>query len=365
MPGSGSAGANVGTGMQALRLFPEGMRSEDVPVPVPQGSQVRLKVAGAGACHSDLHVVEAAAHGKLPWAMPFTLGHEIAGWVDQLGPDATGVKIGDAVAVYCAWGCGQCAACRAGSDNYCENFSILRGAGLGIDGGMAPFALVPDSRYLVPLAQLDPVDAAPLADAGITAYHAVKRSLPLLVDDSICAIVGIGGLGHLAIQIVRALAPAARIIAVDQASDKLDLAREMGADMTLTSSDDTLSHMRDLTAGRRADVVLDFVGAQSTMDFARKAVRSNGEVTLVGLAGGTLPVRQGSIAYGARVSMTFYGSIADLHETLELARRGAIRAHVSRYPLERADEAFAAMRDGSLTGRAVICPNGCEPSLPR
>jgi propanol-preferring alcohol dehydrogenase len=334
------------------------MRFDDVPKPEPGPGEVLLRVAGTGACHSDLHVAEMAAHGKLPWPMPFTLGHEIAGTVDALGDGAAGVAIGDTVAVYTAWGCGRCPACLSGSENYCENFALMRGGGLGRDGGMAAYVVVPATRYLVPLGDLDPIQAAPLADAGITAYHAVKRTLPLLAaEGAACVVIGVGGLGHLGIQAARALAPGLRIIAVDVSDDKLALAREVGADVAVLSDDSTIEAVRANNAGRGADVVLDFVGSQATMDLARKAVRANGEIALVGLAGGTLPVRPGSLPYGVRVSMTFYGSIDDLHATIDLARTNKLRAHVTEYPLDRADEAFAALRDGTLAGRAVICPN--------
>src|SRR5579862_9583362 len=154
MPGGGMLPANRSGAMQAFRLYADGMRLDDVPAPEPRPGEILLRVAGAGACHSDLHVEAAAAAGKLPWPTPFTLGHEITGWVESTG---------EPVAVYCAWGCGRCGACARGCDNYCENFAALRGAGLGLDGGMAPFVVVPDARYLVPLGDLEPRDAAPLA----------------------------------------------------------------------------------------------------------------------------------------------------------------------------------------------------------
>jgi propanol-preferring alcohol dehydrogenase len=333
------------------------MRFEDVPLPVPRAGEVLLKVAGAGACHSDLHVEESAAAGKLPWKLPFTLGHEITGWVEALGDGVQGFGLGDAVAVYCAWGCGECAACAAGSDNYCEHPERLQGGGLGVDGGMASHVLIPQARYLVPLGDLEPRDAAPLADAGLTAFHAVKRCLPVLGEGSAAAVIGVGGLGHMAIQILRALSPA-RVIALDVNPDKLALATALGAHAGVRSDEDPLTAVRAANGGRPVDAVLDFVGAQRTVDLARKTVRPNGEIVVAGLAGGTLPIRQGAIPYGARVSMTFYGSIADLRETIALARSGRIASHVTRYPLQAAPEAFTAMRAGSLDGRAVILPNG-------
>ena len=344
--------------MKAYRLFSDGMRFDDVPVPQPSGRQVLLRVAGTGLCHSDLHVEAAVALGKGAWAemAPFTLGHEIAGFIEAAGPEAHVAGIEGPVAVYCAWGCGSCFACRNGSDNYCEDWTGLRGAGLGYDGGLAPYVLVPDARYLVPLGDLEPCEAAPLADAGLTAYHAVSRSRHALERPGATALViGVGGLGHLAVQVLRATTDA-RIIALDVSREKLALARELGADAALESGDGVLQQIVETTGGRRVDAVLDFVGTQQTMDVARKAVRPGGEISLVGLAGGALPMRQGSVPYGARASIPFYGTIADLHATVALAQSGRLKARVERYPLERTAEAFDAMRGGRLEGRAVIFP---------
>jgi propanol-preferring alcohol dehydrogenase len=157
----------------------------DVPVPEPGPGQVLLRVAGAGACHSDLHLMEFSA-GAVPWQPPFTLGHENTGWVAAAGAGVTGWSEGDAVAVYVVWGCGRCKACRLSAENVCEHVVEVGslGGGLGRDGGMAEFMLVPDARLLVPLGEFDPVDAAPLTDAGLTPYHAIKQALPVLAPDA-------------------------------------------------------------------------------------------------------------------------------------------------------------------------------------
>jgi propanol-preferring alcohol dehydrogenase len=332
------------------------MRLADVPMPEPHEGDVLLRVAGAGACHSDLMVEGLAAAGKLPWPLPCTLGHEITGWVESFGTWVSGVSPGDAVAVYAAWGCGRCDACRRGSESYCGT-RALRGPGLGVEGAMASHVIVPDARYLIPLGDLDPQQAAPLADAGITAYHAISRSRELLVPSATALVIGAGGLGHMGIQIIKAISPA-RVIVVDSSPQKLVLARSLGADETVLAGDDAIKAVREANNGRPVDAVFDFVGAQSTMDLARKTVRTDGAIAIVGLGGGTLPMRQEAIPYGVRVSITFYGSLNDLRETIALARAGKIKAHVTRYPLDRAADAFTAMREGTLEGRAVICPNG-------
>ncbi|MGW3730796.1 alcohol dehydrogenase catalytic domain-containing protein, partial [Streptomyces sp. NPDC000851] len=207
----------------------------EVPVPEPGPGQVLIKVGGAGACHSDLHIMEAP--GPAPGfatKLPFTLGHENAGWVERLGPGVTGFTPGDPVIVYGPWGCGLCADCRKGRENYCQKVSG-RGGGLGggDDGGMAEYLLVPASRFLIPLDTLDPREAAPLSDAGLTSYHAVKRSLHLLGPGSTAVVIGAGGLGQMAIQILRALSAATTVVAVDTSADKLRTAQRMGADEAL------------------------------------------------------------------------------------------------------------------------------------
>ncbi len=344
--------------MHAYRLFAEGpKRVTDAPVAEPRDGEVLIKIAGAGACHSDLHVIDANAAGTSLFSPPFTLGHENTGWVEQCGPGVTNLEVGEPVAVYCAWGCGRCRACLLSAENYCERQQLLLGGGLGRDGGMATYQLVPSARYLVPLGDLEPRDAAPLTDAGLTPYAAVKRALPLLTPDATALVIGVGGLGHMALQVLRATC-GARVFAVDSLPTHAHLATQLGADRTFVAGDDTLAELREATSGRGLDVVFDFVGAQTTIDLGRKLVRPDGALLIVGLAGGTMPYAQGKIAWGARVSIPFYGSIAELRETIALAARGQLHARVTRFPLERVTDAYQALRDGTLDGRAVIVPNG-------
>ena len=203
--------------MKAYQLVewrqPPELREVDVPEPGP--GEVLIKVGGAGACHSDLHVMEWPA-GFLPYELPFTLGHENAGWVEAVGPGVKRLDVGEAVAVYGPWGCGRCRPCRMTLETLCEHASEFRaaGGGLGRDGGMAEYMLVPDARLLVPLGDLDPRDAAPLSDAALTPYHAIKLALAKLVPGSSAVVIGVGGLGHMAVQLLRALSPA-RVIATD------------------------------------------------------------------------------------------------------------------------------------------------------
>jgi propanol-preferring alcohol dehydrogenase len=226
--------------MRALRLVEWKHPAEltEVAEPEPGPGEVRVRIGGAGACHSDLHLMDDFEGGLLPWGPPFTLGHENAGWVESIGAGATGVEIGEAVAVYGPWGCGRCHRCAQGMENYCVHQADgPAGGGLGLDGGMAEYLIVPDARLLVPIGDLHPADAAPLTDAGLTPYHAVKRSLPLLGPGSTAVVIGAGGLGHLAIQIVAASTPA-QVIAVDRRVEALQLAEAVGADRSVLAGDD-------------------------------------------------------------------------------------------------------------------------------
>jgi propanol-preferring alcohol dehydrogenase len=328
----------------------------DVPVPEPGPGEVLIRVGGSGACHSDLHIMD-WPEGQLPWRLPFTLGHETAGWVADLGAGVTGVEVGEAVAVYGPWGCGRCHACRQGMENYCVRAAEIgaNGGGLGLDGGMAEYMLVPSPRLVVPLYGMDPVMAAPLGDAALTPYHAIKRSLGLLVPGTTAVVIGVGGLGHMAVQILREISPA-RIVAVDVAEDKLELAEEVGADDVVLSDEGAAERIRAVTFGRGAEAVFDFVGTDATIALGAKVARPQGHLTVVGLAMGTFPFNFFSQAYEVSLATTYWGSVTELMEVIALAGRGRIEARVERFPLEKVSEAYEKMRAGALDGRAVIVP---------
>lgn len=346
--------------MRALRLTAWKHDPEllEVPDPEPGPGQVVIRIGAAGACHSDLHLMHDFDAGVLPWGPPFTLGHENAGWVDAVGAGVTGIELGEPVAVYGPWGCGRCRRCRQGMENYCERQATIgaMGGGLGRDGGMAPRMLVPDARLLAPLEGLDPTEAAPLTDAALTPYHAIKRSLPLLIPGSTAVVIGAGGLGHMAVQILRALCPAT-VIAVDQRKEALELATDVGADHAVLAGEAAAAEILDLTRGRGADVVVDVVGADETLGLAAAVTRPLGHLTIVGIGGGTLPVSFFGIAYEVSVATTYWGTLPELMEVIALAAAGRIRAHVRRFRLEEATTAYQMMRDGTLDGRAVIVPS--------
>ncbi|MFF1398743.1 NAD(P)-dependent alcohol dehydrogenase [Streptomyces sp. NPDC058287] len=345
--------------MKAVRLtgWGRGPAFVDVERPVPRATEVLVRVEAAGLCQSDVHVVDAAA-GALPYEAPFTLGHEVAGRVETLGPDADGPTPGERVVVYGPWGCGLCARCTAGRDNYCDRRGDLgwHGVGLGRDGGMAEYVLVPSARHLVPIGDLAADQAAPLSDAGLTSYHATAGIRHALGDGSTAVVIGVGGLGHLAIQILRATTPS-RILAVDIREAALALAHRSGAHASTLMRADTGRALRTGTGGVGADAVLDFVGNKATLALATEILRPDGELVVVGSGGGQLTVRKpGFLPPGFRLSMPFWGTRPELAEVVALARTGTLHVETEQFPLSAAQKAFHRLRQGAMRGRAVLVP---------
>ncbi|WP_314412175.1 NAD(P)-dependent alcohol dehydrogenase [Streptomyces sp. DSM 40484] len=346
--------------MKALQYRSIGAAPEVVVVPDPEPGpgQVLLKVTAAGVCHSDIAVMSWPAEG-FPYELPLTLGHEGVGTVAALGAGVTGVREGDAVAVYGPWGCGSCAKCAEGKENYCLRADELgiRPPGLGAPGSMAEYLLVDDPRHLVPLDGLDPAAAVSLTDAGLTPYHAIKRSLPKLVPGSTAVVIGTGGLGHVAIQLLRAMSPA-RVVALDVSEEKLRLAREVGAHETVLSDARAAGTVRELTGGVGAEAVFDFVGAQPTLATAGAVAAVEGDITIVGIGGGTLPVGFGQLPFEVSVSAPYWGTRGELVEVLALARSGAVSVHTETFSLDEAPLAYERLHEGRINGRAVILPHG-------
>ncbi|WP_405089507.1 NAD(P)-dependent alcohol dehydrogenase [Micromonospora sp. NBC_01392] len=344
--------------MRAVRMTAPGvLELTEVPTPEPGPGEVLLRVGAVGACHSDLHILDAEA-GMFP--TPMTLGHEIAGTVEAAGPGVDGWSPGDRAAVYGIIGCGRCRACLRGEENRCR-VTPVGGIGLSRDGGLAEHVVVPVSR-LLHVGEMDLTQAAPLTDAGLTPYHAVELARSRLRPGTTCVVIGIGGLGHMALQILVATT-AVRIVAVDTNDAALDLADRLGAHHVVRAGADAVEKIRELVGPPPdgADVVLDFVGAQPTLDTARQVVATGGQLLLVGLAGGTLPVRPVAdapppVPLETGVVVPFWGTRAELQEVIALARDGRLHADVRTFPLDEAPEAYEALRRGDIHGRAVIVP---------
>jgi propanol-preferring alcohol dehydrogenase len=325
----------------------------EVPVPEPGPGEVLVEIRAAGLCHSDLHIME-WPEGMLPWTVPFTLGHESAGVVAALGPGVDELAEGDPVLVYPSWGCGSCRNCLLGSENRCVERPARPGGGIGLDGGLAEYLLVPSPRLLVGIDGLDPVHAAPLADAALTPYHAIKTSLGLLHPGASVVVVGVGGLGHVAVQLVRALSPA-RLVAVDAREAALELARDAGAEAAFLAPDLDPADVRAAAGSHGATLVLDFVGSDTTLALAARVLGTGGHVTIVGIGGGTFPMASG-LPLEWSVSRISNGTIPELHEVVELARAGAISLEVERLRLDDALEGYRRLRAGEVVGRAVVVP---------
>jgi propanol-preferring alcohol dehydrogenase len=318
---------------------------------------VLVKIGGAGVCHSDLHVME-EDFGFKP---PFTLGHENAGWVAELGTGVTGFKEGEAVAVYGPWGCGRCHACQLSMENYCENWAELEGfgGGLGFDGGMAEYMLVPSARLLVPLGDLSPAKAAPLSDAALTPYHAIKRALPHLSADGTVVVLGVGGLGHMAVQLLRVLAPV-RIVAADVDDGRLEQVKALGADDIVNNrdADEAADRIRRIVGPRGAALVLDCVGVQPSVDLGARLLGRDSVWTIVGLGGGRHDFHHGSTPYGTSMSIPYWGSRVELMEVIAMARGGRIHAETTEFPLTQAADVYDRLKAGKIAGRAVLVPTG-------
>ena len=347
--------------MKALQYTKIGQHPEVVEIekPSPGPGQVLLKITAAGVCHSDEFVMglseEDYTAGGYP--LPLTLGHEGAGVVEELGEGVEHLQVGDAVAVYGPWGCGRCRPCSQGKENYCVNAAAegIKPPGLGAPGSMAEYMIVDDPRHLVPLGDLDPVQNVSLTDAGLTPYHAIKTSLPKLGAGTFAVVIGTGGLGHVGIQILKALS-GAQIIALDVSDEKLELATHVGADHVLISDEYAADGIRELTDGLGANAVFDFVGAPPTVALATSVAASEADVTLVGIGGGTAQVGFGSIAYDAAVRVPYWGSRSELIEVLDLARSGRVSVETQRYSLDDGPAAYEALAAGTVRGRAVIVP---------
>jgi propanol-preferring alcohol dehydrogenase len=346
--------------MKAFRLLARGRTAlVDVPAPRPGPGEVVLRVLAAGVCRTDLSLLRhGAAH------LPVTLGHEIAGEVVAHGRGVGEPAIGTPVAVYELIGCGTCAACRRGEDNICRQ-APPQVPGITRDGGMAEHVVVP-ARNLVELEGLAPAQAAPLTDAGMTALHAIERGRPWLGPEAVAVVVGIGGLGHLALQFIAATAQA-RTIAVDVDASRLDLARRLGADHGVRSGEHAAQDILEVNGGRPVDVVFDFVGSQESLDVAAQVTGRGGAIVVTGGGGGRLgltAVMGAGRAPEREVVLlhTFGGTRGDLAKALALAREGRVHTHVQLFALQDADHALARLEAGAVLGRAVITPAGAPSS---
>jgi NAD+-dependent secondary alcohol dehydrogenase Adh1 len=341
--------------MKAVRLhgYHQQPVVEQVPEPTIGGPlEVIVKIGGAGVCRTDLHIIEGQWEAAMNPSLPYTIGHENAGWVHEIGSAVTNVAVGDTVILHPTPTCGLCRACRAGQDMHCSNSTF---PGLGLDGGMAEYLLT-SARACVKLdPATEPKDVAALADAGITAYHAVRKAIPLLYPGTTCVLVGAGGLGHIGIQCLAALT-ATNIVVVDRNPAALKLAEQLGAHHTVVADGGQIAAVQELTDGAGADVVLDFVAEQGAENDSFAMTRSGGSYFVIGY-GGTLTVPTLDIISTERnIIGNIVGTYNELAELMVLAQNGKVTLHTATYPLDAALEAIQDLDAGRVRGRAILVP---------
>ncbi|MFC9894127.1 NAD(P)-dependent alcohol dehydrogenase [Nocardia sp. NPDC127579] len=346
--------------MRALQLTGPGtLELREVPIPEIGPADLLLRVGAAGICHSDLHVLH------LPFQLredPLTLGHEIAGTIEAVGANVDGHTVGQRGLVYLCWSCGNCRECVSGNENVClaaGRVAMPPCPGLGPDGGMAEYVQIPASSF-VPIGELDFLQAAPLADAALTSYHAIEGARAHLRPGSTAVVIGVGGLGHVGVQILAATT-ATRVLAVDVSAEKLALAADCGAAEGLLSESATAAAILERTEGRGADAVFDFVGTDSTARLAVESVAPNGAYRMIGLGGGAPELTAGPAGgpgwpWGASVRKSYGGTKSDLINSVALARSGKLTVEVERFDLADGRAALDRLEQGLIRGRAVLVP---------
>ncbi|GAA0529738.1 NAD(P)-dependent alcohol dehydrogenase [Saccharopolyspora spinosporotrichia] len=337
-----------------MHAYGEQPEIESVPDPVPKGPMdVLVEVGAAGVCRTDLHIIEGQWADKSGVELPYIIGHENAGTVREVGPAVGNIKPGDKVILHPLVTCGLCRACRSGDDVHCEN---SRFPGINTDGGMAELLLT-NARSVVRLdAGLEPVDVAALADAGLTAYHAVRKAVPLLHPGTHVVLIGAGGLGHIGLQSLIALTPA-EITVVDRSAQALDLASELGAHHTVEATGDHVEAVRDLTGGRGAHVVLDFVGEGGTEAEGVAMTRDAGSYFVIGYGGRVEVPTIDIISREINVIGNLVGSYNDLDELMTLTAQGKVALRTRTYALDDAPAALDDLDAGRIPGgRAILVP---------
>jgi NAD+-dependent secondary alcohol dehydrogenase Adh1 len=342
--------------VKAVRVhaYHEDPKIDDIPEPKIQGPlDVIVKIGGAGVCRTDLHIVNGDWAAAMDPQLPYVIGHENAGWIHEVGEGVTNVKVGDTVILHPLATCGLCAACRRGKDMQCAN-NYFPGLSSN-DGGMTEY-LRTSARSCVKLKpETRPQDVAALADAGITAYHAVRKAVPLLYPGTAAVVQGAGGLGHIGIQCLAALT-ATKIIVVDRNPDALALAKQIGADETVLSDGTHIDAVKELTEGEGARVVFDFVAEQGAEQDAWAMTAPDGYMAVIGYGGEFKAPTLDFVSQEKNVIGNIVGTYADLSELMVLAQAGKVTLHTKQYPLDAALDALNDLDNGRIRGRAILVP---------
>jgi NAD+-dependent secondary alcohol dehydrogenase Adh1 len=334
-----------------LHRYHDPLAVESVPEPQISGPHdVLVRMGGAGLCRTDLHIQEGQWAEKSGVELPYTLGHENAGWVHEVGSDVTNVVVGDTVIVHPLVTCGLCRPCRAGDDVHCENNAFQ---GISVDGGFADL-LKTSARSVVKLdPSLEPKDIAALADAGLTAIHAVKKAAEILHPGSRAVVIGAGGLGHIGIQCLKAMTPA-EIIVLDPSEKARALAGEIGADTTVAADGKQVDTVLEMTDGKGAEAIIDFVGEKGAIEDGVAMLRDAGSYYVIGYGENINVPTIDIISREINFIGNLVGSYNDLVDLMTLTAQGKVALHTSIYPLDAVNDAMADLDQGRLQGRGIL-----------
>ncbi|WP_181772823.1 NAD(P)-dependent alcohol dehydrogenase [Amycolatopsis pittospori] len=341
--------------MKAIQVigYHQNLRLTEVAAPEVTGPyDVIVRIGGAGVCRTDLHILEGQWAEKSGVALPYTIGHENAGWVHAVGGAVTNVAEGDKVIVHPLITCGLCRACRSGDDVHCAQSQF---PGIDTAGGYAEY-LKTSARSVVKIDDsLEPADVAALADAGLTAYHAAAKASRRLRPGDRCVVIGAGGLGHIGIQVLKALT-AAELIVVDRNPDAVKLAVTIGADHGVIADGTQIDQVLDLTGGEGAETVIDFVGEGGATKDGLATLRRAGDYHVVGYGENIDVPTIDVISTEINLIGNLVGSYTDLCELMVLAAQGRVKLHTARYPLEEFQAALDDLDAGRIRGRAILVP---------
>ncbi|UUV31927.1 NAD(P)-dependent alcohol dehydrogenase [Amycolatopsis roodepoortensis] len=341
--------------MKAIQVtgYHEKLQLTEVAEPEPTGPyDVIVRIGGAGVCRTDLHILEGQWAEKSGVTLPYTIGHENAGWVHAVGSAVTNVTEGDKVIVHPLITCGLCRACRSGDDVHCAQSQF---PGIDTAGGYAEY-LKTSARSVVRIDDtLEPADVAALADAGLTAYHAAAKAARRLRPGDRCVVIGAGGLGHIGIQVLKALT-AAELVVVDRNPDAVELAVSIGADHGVIADGTQIDQVLDLTGGEGAETVIDFVGEGGATKDGLAMLRRAGDYHVVGYGENIDVPTIDVISTEINLIGNLVGSYTDLCELMVLAAQGRVKLHTARYPLEEFQTALDDLDAGRIRGRAILVP---------
>ncbi|WP_253663675.1 NAD(P)-dependent alcohol dehydrogenase [Williamsia maris] len=341
--------------MRAVQVvgYHQKLEMTELPIPSPTGPfDVVVKIGGAGVCRTDLHILEGQWAEKSQVTLPYTIGHENAGWVAAVGSAVTNVAEGDKVILHPLITCGLCRACRSGDDVHCE---VNQFPGIDTNGGYAEY-IKTSARSVVKIDDaLEPADVAALADAGLTAYHAAAKAAKRLTPRDRCVVIGAGGLGHIGIQVLKALTPA-ELIVIDRNEQALKLAESIGADRGIVADGTHVEQLLDLTGGNGAEVVIDFVGENGTTAEGLAMTRPAGDYHIVGYGENIDVPSIDLISAEKNIVGNLVGSYNDLCDLMQLAARGAVNLHTAKYSLDDFQSAIDDLDAGNVRGRAILTP---------